>query len=80
MMSGRQEGNKTETEEAGREIKCRAVNVMYRHRHRSHSVLFIPPSKKSKQYVMCPLLFPVTRCTKIHTVKANKKKLHEMTT
>lgn len=27
-----------------------------------------PPLQKSKQYVMCPLLFSVTRCTKIHTV------------
>lgn len=40
--------------------------------HQSHSVIFIPPLQKSKQYVLCPLLFSVTCCTKIHSEEEEK--------
>lgn len=33
-------------EEAECKIRCRAVNVMYRHQHQSHSVIFIPLSSE----------------------------------
>lgn len=63
-------------EGTGCEIKRRAVNVMYRHRHRSHSVTFIPPLQKSKRYVICPLLFFVTWCTAVHAMrKENHNKM-----
>lgn len=44
MMLGRRKRRREGDEEAECEIKCRAVNVMYRHRHQSHSVIFIPLS------------------------------------
>lgn len=50
-MERRQNGDK----EAECKIRCRAVNVMYRHRHQSHSVILFPLS--SKEYVICTLLF-----------------------
>lgn len=43
----RQNGDK----EAECKIRCRAVNVMYRHQHQSHSVIFIPLS--SKEQTVC---------------------------
>lgn len=40
------ERRRNEDKEAECEIKCRAVNVMYRHRHTSLTVLFSSPSSK----------------------------------
>lgn len=70
-MERRQNGDK----EAECEIKCRAVNVMYRHRHQSHSVIFIPLSSKRVNSMLCVrFCFSVTRCTKIHTVRRRRRR------
>lgn len=44
MMLGRDKRRQNGDKEAECETKCRAVNVMYRHRHQSHSVTFFPIS------------------------------------
>lgn len=53
MMFGKWRQNKDKEAKLCR-IKCRAVNVMYRHRHHSHSVIFIPLFKRviSALYVL----------------------------
>lgn len=44
MMLGRGKRRQNGDKEAECEIKCGAVNVMYRHRHQSHSVILFPLS------------------------------------
>lgn len=78
MMTGRQEENSTETEEAPDEMQSCKFNVQTQTPISQCSIHPTLKKKKSKQYVTCPLEFPVTRCTKIHTVSAYEKKSHKI--
>lgn len=77
MLWGRRRGDRLKAKKqdvSGKE--CRAVNVMYRHRHHVSQCYFHPPLQKSEPYVKCPLLFSVTT---VHTVETEKKNHTEMT-